>query len=166
MGFSLEELRAMGPVKLAFDKAMQYPIDLVGGRCKQMQLDQMNLEIEKWPDNEATQDIKDALKGVDPDFSKDVRSWGKFPPKMPVLHREIKHHRRHHSFFTEFTKCTRSDCVLGCTIRTPETKDGILREKVLCRIDCPVADKDRKGHFVPYTRQGRSSLVGAWTLLS
>ena len=39
--------------------------------------------------------------------------------------------------------------MLGCTIRTPETKDGLLREKVLRHMDRPVADEERVGHFVP-----------------
>ena len=39
--------------------------------------------------------------------------------------------------------------MLGCTIRTPDTGDGLLRDMVLRDMDRPVTDTSRKGHFVP-----------------
>ena len=60
MGHTLEELRSMGTAKDAFDKVMEYPISHIGSCFGLMKLDGRCVEVKEWPNDEATQEIKDA----------------------------------------------------------------------------------------------------------
>lgn len=77
----------------------------------------------------------------------------KLDQAMPILYEFFKTHCHHHEYLTEITICEDSNCEvcakLARSIRTPKTKDGLLRDTILRPMGRPVADKGNVGHFVP-----------------
>ena len=151
MGFSLRDWKSTGTARDGFDKVMQHPIKQIENRFKKMSLCGRNIETVGWPGDSATKEIKDSVRGIDKDYSEAIRCWGKFKSIMPTLCQVHSDHTEYHIYLTEFKIRGKPDCVLNCTVCTPITENGLLREMVLHDMDRPVADKStgRVGHFVP-----------------
>jgi len=136
---------------LNFPISLQPPMDTVANRFSQMNLDGRAVEIVDWPDE--VNEIVNALKEIEPGFDTSVRSWGQFKSKFPVLYEWFNNHVRHHEYLSEISICDSKACTvcrkLGRNVRTPDTKDGCLRELTLRHMDRPIADRSNVGHFVP-----------------
>ena len=129
---TLEELESRD-IRTAYSEMMQPPMDTVANRFSQMNLDGRAVEIVDWPDE--VSEIVNALKEIEPGFDTSVRSWGQFKLKYPVLYEWFNNHVRHHEYLSEISICDSEACTvcrkLGRNVRTPDTKDGCLRELTL-----------------------------------
>ena len=109
-------------------------------------------EMVDWPGEEEVSEIVNALKRVEPGFDVNVRSWGQFKSKFPILREWFATHARHHEYLSEVSICNSEECEvfqkLGRKVRTPGAKDGCLREAIIRRVDRPIADPRFVGHFV------------------
>ena len=99
------------------------------------------------------------LKDIDPGFSINIRSWGKFKSKMPILHECMETHMRHHTYLTEIKTFDDSNCKslrkFGDGLRMLNTTNSLLRDDDLRTTDRPVEDPGRLCHFVlPETTRG------------
>ena len=107
-----------------------------------------------WPSAEDAEELYDWIAKIEPKYDPNVRAWSQFERKMPDAYKFFKTHARFSPHCYEITVCKNTDCVmcrerLGRSVRTPETKDGALRARVLSNITRPVVDTKGGGeHFM------------------
>ena len=127
-------------------------IDKIACRYEQMEVNVKHMKVVPWPGDVDVKVQTNLLKGIDPGFSIDIRTWGQFKSNIPIIYECFQNHVLFHDYLTEIVICDKANCnicrAFGVGLRTSMTNDGRLRDVLLRPMDCLVNDTNRVGHFV------------------
>ena len=150
----LVDLRARGTAQKALAKAMEYPINQITDRFRQLTLSGRPVKVTKWPASEKLKELENALKKFDPSYTMAVTSWKGLEKKMPVIFEffnDEKHCRRSEYMF-QLRLCGEEGCILcariGRDVRTPTTANNALRQYALSFVNLPVPNPKDNEHYL------------------
>ena len=101
----MDKLESHKTAHSAFAMAMTHPIKKIKDIFSKVTLDGKLAKVIPWSEDEEVEEIKAALKSIDPGYDINICSWGQFKAKMPRLYAFFKLHVCHHKYLTEISLC-------------------------------------------------------------